>query len=375
MENKKDFVLVSVYLVIVVILFLLPTGFQKNIYYNAENVKAKVLEVDNSGVYEVGLYKQGEQNVKVKFINGSKEGKDAWGVNLLSGSMGVDKLFVPGEIAYALVEKTDQGEISHVNVLEHYRIGGEILIVATFGVLLIIFSGIVGIRTIMSFLLVILSILKLLIPLLLKGYNPLVVSLLVGTIISVFTIFLVSGVNNRSYSALLGTLACSLITFLVSLIFKKILYINGTELPWAESLLYSGMNDLDLAGIMQGAIYLSCLGAILDLAVDIAASLEEIRLNKPDISSGDLVKSGLSIGKTIVGSQTTTLLLAYMGSYISIMMVYMVQGTPIINILTTKAIASEILFTFVGCIGLVFVAPLTSFMYLFFRNRRVESKA
>lgn len=375
MENKKDFVLVSVYLVIVVILFLLPTGFQKNIYYNAENVKAKVLEVDNSGVYEVGLYKQGEQNVKVKFINGSKEGKDAWGVNLLSGSMGVDKLFVPGEIAYALVEKTDQGEISHVNVLEHYRIGGEILIVATFGVLLIIFSGIVGIRTIMSFLLVILSILKLLIPLLLKGYNPLVVSLLVGTIISVFTIFLVSGVNNRSYSALLGTLACSLITFLVSLIFKKILYINGTELPWAESLLYSGMNDLDLAGIMPGAIYLSCLGAILDLAVDIAASLEEIRLNKPDISSGDLVKSGLSIGKTIVGSQTTTLLLAYMGSYISIMMVYMVQGTPIINILTTKAIASEILFTFVGCIGLVFVAPLTSFMYLFFRNRRVESKA
>ena len=72
------------------------------------------------------------------------------------------------------------------------------------------------------------------------------------------------------------------------------------------------------------------------------------------------MKSGLNIGKSVVGSQTTTLLLAYMGSSITIMMVYMVQGTPLMNILNSKPISAEILHTFVGCIGLVLVSPLTA---------------
>lgn len=370
LNNKKDVTFIIIYLIVVGILFLIPTGFQKNIYHNSENVKVRVLEIDNSGVYEVGLFKQGDQNVYVEFLNGSRKGEKHWGVNLLRGSMEADKLFLPGELGFALVERDNNDEIVHVNMVDHYRLGGEIFIAATFGVLLIIFSGTVGIRTILSFILAILAILKILIPNLLKGYNPLLVSLFVGALISFFTIFLVSGINIRSYSAILGTLCCSIITFIVSLIFKNLLKLNGTELPMAESLLYTGFTNIDLSGVLQGAVYLSCLGAILDLAVDIAASLEEITINKPTISNADLIKSGLTIGKTIVGSQTTTLLLAYMGSYITIMMVYMAQGTPILNILTTKAIASEILFTFVGCIGLVFVAPLTSFMYLFLRNKR-----
>ena len=73
-----------------------------------------------------------------------------------------------------------------------------------------------------------------------------------------------------------------------------------------------------------------------------------------------VVHTFLYIGKSVVGSQTTTLLFAYMGSYLSVMMVYMAQGTPILNILNSKTIAAEILHTFVGCIGLVLVSPLTS---------------
>lgn len=99
---------------------------------------------------------------------------------------------------------------------------------------------------------------------------------------------------------------------------------------------------------------------MLDLAIDISSALEEIVNNSPNVTKPELMKSGLNIGKSVVGSQTTTLLLAYMGSYITIMMVYMAQATPFMNILNSKPIAAEILHAFVGCIELVLVSPLTS---------------
>lgn len=128
----------------------------------------------------------------------------------------------------------------------------------------------------------------------------------------------------------------------------------------SESLLYAGYLNLDLTMIFQAGIYLASSGAVLDLAVDISSALDEVVINSPDITSSKLIKSGLNIGKSIVGSQTTTLLFAYMGSYLSVMMVYMAQGTPLLNILNSKVISAEILHTFIGCIGLVLVSPLTS---------------
>ena len=147
---------------------------------------------------------------------------------------------------------------------------------------------------------------------------------------------------------------------------------HGAVMQWSESLLYAGYSNLDLTAIFQAGIYLACSGAILDLAIDISSALDEIIVNNPNIGKGQLIKSGLTIGKSVVGSQTTTLLLAYMGSYISIMMVYMAQGTPLMSIFNTKMIASEILHTFVGCIGLVLVSPLTSLICGFIYERDIN---
>ncbi|MEG0502732.1 MAG: YibE/F family protein, partial [Cellulosilyticaceae bacterium] len=108
------------------------------------------------------------------------------------------------------------------------------------------------------------------------------------------------------------------------------------------------------------SIYLACSGAMVDLSIDISAAIEEVIDKKPDITRKEILLSGMNIGKSVVGTQATTLLLAYMGSFIAVMMVYMAQGTPLLNILNSKSIASEVLHTFVGCIGLVIVSPLTA---------------
>lgn len=98
----------------------------------------------------------------------------------------------------------------------------------------------------------------------------------------------------------------------------------------------------------------------MDLSVDITSAIYEVVEKRPDISSVQAIKSGMNVGKDAMGTMTTTLLLAYSGGYISLLMVFMAQGTPIDHILNYKYVASEILDTVVGSFGLITVAPFTA---------------
>lgn len=358
--NKKELIFIVVFLVLIYIMSAIPTGFEKQIYVNSEGVRARVISVDNSGMYKTGMVTQGGQNCEVKIETGSHKGERVTGVNLFVGKYEFDKIFKEGDIAWVLLEFDDEGSILYANMIDYYRIDKQIFLIGLFVLTIVIFSGFTGVRTLLSFAFAILSIWKILIPFMLKGYNPLLVGLIVGNTLTVTTLLLVAGFTKKAYAAILSSIGCSLLTAFIAVIFTRYFNIDGTVMQWSESLLYAGFMSLDLTSIFVAGIYLACSGAILDLSIDISAALEEIVKNNSNITKIELIKSGLSIGKSVVGSQTTTLLLAYMGSYISVMMVYMAQGTPIMNILNSKAIAAEILHTFIGCIGLVFVSPLTS---------------
>nr|WP_307992813.1 YibE/F family protein [uncultured Niameybacter sp.] len=342
------------------ILLIMPTGFEKQMYVNAESVKAKVLATNESTVYNNGLLKQGSQVCEVELLNGSFKGEVVEAVNFLTGKLEFDKIFQVGDRALVLVEKSNEGELVFVNMLDHYRVNVEWFIIIVFMIALLVFSGTTGIRTIISFIFSLLAIWKVLIPMLLKGYQPMIVGLIIGLTMATVTLILVGGFTKKAYCAIGGTVVASLLTCLMAMGFGVLFKVDGTVMAWSESLLYAGFEGLNLTQIYQAAIYLSCSGAIVDLAMDLAAALEEVVEKKPDLSGKEIWLSGMKIGRSVVGSQVTTLLLAYMGSFIGVMMVYMAQGTPMISILNSKSIASEILHTFVGCIGLVIVSPITT---------------
>lgn len=358
--KNKDIIFSLLCVIAIVILLMIPTGFEKQIYKNSESVKSEVISVDNSNVVEIGLIKQGEQRCKIKVLNGDFKGKIVEGVNLLNGNLETDKIFQTGDTAFVLIEKSESGEFIFANMIDHYRINLEILLVSLFIIVLIIFSGSTGVRTIISFVFTLTCIIKVFIPMLLKGYHPIYLALIIGVLISIVTLILVGGFTKKAYCAIFGSVLASLITCMLAIVFGNMFNIHGSIMQWSESLIYAGYQNLNLTLIYQAGIYLSCSGAILDLAIDISAAIDELVDKKPTISRKEILFSGMTIGKSIVGSQTTTLLLAYMGSFIGVMMVYMAQGTPLISILNTKFISSEILHTFVGCIGLVIVSPLTS---------------
>lgn len=373
--QKRELIFTLFFLAVIVILAYLPTGFARQIYVNSEGAKARVLEVNNSGVYVNGIIRQGDQRCSIELISGAHKGEAAEAINLLNGKMDIDKLFEPGDIAWVIVENRPDQSIAFVNMVDHYRVDKELLLIGLFAVLIIVFSGFTGVRTLLSFTFALLAIWKLIIPLTLKGFPPILVGLVVGCIITVATLLMVAGLSKKAYAAIGGAIACSLITCILSIVFTKYFGIHGAVLQWSESLLYAGYQNLDLTQVYMAAVYLACSGAILDLAIDISAALDELVVHKPDITRSDLIRSGLTIGKSIVGSQTTTLLLAYMGSYLSIMMVYMAQATPFLSIFNSKTIAAEVLLTFVGCIGLVLVAPATSLIssFLYHKHRKTAT--
>lgn len=370
--HNKNTIFSIICLIAIGILLLIPTGFEKQIYTNSESVKADVLSTDESAIYDTGLIKQGDQICEVEILSGNFKGEKVRAVNLLTGSLETDKIFNAGDKVFILLEKSKDGNIVFANMIDHYRLNLEVLLIGLFVIVLVIFSGSTGIRTVISFAFTLICILKLFVPMLLKGYHPILLALFIGILISTVTLILVGGFTKKAYCAILGSVFASLVTCILAIIFGNVFKIHGTVMQWSESLLYSGFQDLNLTLIYQSGIYLSCSGAILDLAIDISASIDELVDNNPKLSKKEILLSGITIGRSIVGSQTTTLLLAYMGGFIGVMMVYMAQGTPFLSILNTRFISSEILQTFVGCIGLVIVSPLTATIcsYVYTKNSK-----
>lgn len=370
--NRKDLIFTLIFLFLSIVLVFIPTGFERDIYYNAVGAKALVLETDESTVIQTGLFRQGEQRCRIRILSGEHKGYEGDAVNLLSGSLKDDKMFIPGEKAWTLVERDRDDNVIFINMIDHYRLSKEIALAIILIAALIAFSKLRGVRTILSFVFAFLLIWKILIPFTLKGYNPLIVSSLVLIVMTFFTLLLISGVNKRAFSAILGSVSAIIITVFLSSAATEYLGIHGSVLEQSESLLYSGFMNLDLTSLFSGVVILSAGGAIMDLSIDVSAAMWEVNEHAKTITRRELFKSGMEVGRAGVGTQCTTLLLAYMGSFLTVMMVYMAQSTPILNILTSKSIASEILQTVIGALSLILVTPLTCIFASFIFKKNTE---
>lgn len=368
-KYRKDIAFIIAFILASAFLLLIPTGFERAIYVNAVGAKAEVLSTDDRGIIQTGLFRTGDQRCHVRVLSGEHKGLEMDGINLLSGSLKEDKVFVPGDTAWVLIERDTDGNPIFINLIDYYRIGTEWILVIAFALILIAFAGIRGIRMILSFVFAFFAIWKMLIPAVLKGASPFLMCTLTLILLTLVTLPMVSGVNRRSLAAICGALLSMLITLLLSLFMTRILRIHGSVLESSEALLYSGFMTLDLTSLFAGVVCLSAGGAIMDLSIDVSAAMWEVKEHSPLIGAKALFASAMEVGRAGVGTQITTLLLAYMGSYLTLMMVYMAQATPIPNIFTSKSIAAEILQTLVGAMGIVMVTPLTALMgMLFFRG-------
>lgn len=210
--KKKTFGPVLLWICLLIILLVLPTGYENALSYrNADRVAALVLSTDESDIVDTGLVRSGEQRCKVRILGGQFKGTEITAVNRLNGSLAEDKLFSGGDKAFVVVSHSG-GEITTVYMTDHFRLDKEAILAGLFLLLLLLFALDTGLRAILSFVDTILLIWKVLVPGLLKGWNPILVAMLLVLLLTFLVLSLIYGWDRRCLAATLGAALGILVT-------------------------------------------------------------------------------------------------------------------------------------------------------------------
>lgn len=358
--TRRDRLFCLVVIMVTIALHILPTGFDTRAPAQSIFCQARVLATDDARLRTLGVVTTGIQTVTMELLDGPLSGQTVTAHNEILGKMELDKRFQPGDRALAVLTLDAQGDIAVAVAHDFYRLDVELLLFGLFALSLVIFAGWTGAKALLSFVFSAYTIWKLLVPALLSGWNPIVVALMITTLLLAVIIFLVAGLSPRGVVAFLGALLGILATCAMSLLFGTIFRVHGSVLPFSETLLHMGFGHLDLTQIFLAAIFLGCSGAVMDLAMDVATSMAEVTAANPTLTFSQLLRSGLRVGQAVVGTMTTTLLLAYSGTATALLMLLMAQGISLPIIMNTTYVAAEILRTVVGSFGMVLVAPCTA---------------
>jgi uncharacterized membrane protein len=349
----------------VVILFSIGIGLiPMDKYYqrSAANREARciVLQTDNQFVFQRGTVRQGDQKVTVRILDGPNRNRKIEVLNILQGAAELEWFYQAGEkaiIGYSL----DGDKIVGARMLEPLRETHLALLFILFILALLLLAGWTGVKAIITFIFTILVIWKVLLPYSLEGkFDPVLLAVFIVAGLCFITIFMIAGFNRKALGAFLGAFSGCVFTWVILLLFGGPLKVNGATSSFSTTLRYSGYEHLDLLNLFYAAVILSATGAIMDVAIDIAAAMAEIKEKRPDIGRWELIRSGINIGRLVIGTMSTTLLLAYTGGALTMLMFLLARGISIWRIFNMNYVASELLKTLSGTIGLTLVVPFTA---------------
>ncbi|MDK2867150.1 MAG: hypothetical protein PWP51_339 [Clostridiales bacterium] len=246
---------------------------------------------------------------------------------------------------------------------EYQRTDALIYLALVFGALLILFGRRQGINTLVSLSLTVLAIFFVFIPAILSGFNIYLWTIAVCIFVTLTTLLIINGYNQKSYCAIIGCFSGVLVSAALTLFLNSALKLTGfVDEDSAYLMFINPDNPIDLKGIIYAAILIGALGAIMDVAMSIASSLYELKQSSPGLSRSALFRSGLNIGKDIMGTMSNTLILAYIGSSLSFVLLMVSYNPSVIDVLNREVIVTEILQALIGSLGILFTMPLTAFI-------------
>jgi len=338
-------------------------------------VRAKVLEVIDSNLTKEGNIPGvyiGTQKLKVEILSGKYKGHKFTLTNSrLHGDLVYDVVAEEGmEIVLAI--KESNGKLPSMVIDTYARDKVLYALIFLFIIVLIMVGGLKGLMALISLILTGLLIGFFMLPMMFRGYSPVPLAIITATIVIFLSLILIGGLNRKSYSAIIGTTAGVLIAGVISLISGEIAHLTGITGEASEQLIYvvSGF-PLNIKGIMFAGIIISSLGAVMDVGMSIASVIFEIHRKIPELNKKELFDSGMNVGKDIIGTMANTLILAFTGGALCIMILLMAYNMPYFRAINLNTVSTEIIQGLSGSIGLVLTVPITSFIsVLFIANKK-----
>jgi uncharacterized membrane protein len=319
---------------------------------------AKVIEIQDSSQMVGGL-RLGFQVVTARIVSGPFRGETIIVRNQFVGNVLLDRPVAPGDRAFFMLDVQD-GTIVRSKLVDYDRKIWHFILFALFGLALLLFAGYTGLRAFVSFVFTAVVVVRILLPGLLEGYDPLLMCTGLAAGIATVTLLLVGGVGIRALAAILGVTLGLTLTTILTLVTGQVLHIQGAASNFAVQLAFAGYSNLNLDRIFYGAVVLAASGALTDIGISVSASMEEVVRANPSLSVRRLIRSGLQVGRAALGTMITTLLLAYTGYSLFFVLLLRSKQTPLVRILTLNVISAEILRTLVGSTGMIMVVPVTA---------------
>ena len=252
---------------------------------------------------------------------------------------------------------------SHVaTVYEYNRLPALAVIVALFLIATVAVGGKVGAKSLVALAMTLVCLFWILIPLLMKGAPTLLTVFLVCAYITVVTMVILGGVQRKTVCAALGTIAGTALALLFGLAAQGLARVDGLRLTDVEPLLQLRQTGtpLGLRGLLVGGIVISALGAVMDVAMSIASALTEVHTVAPNRSARELFRSGMNIGRDMVGTMTNTLILAFLGSGFALIIYLYSLGLSPYQLISSSYLTIEVVSSISSSIGVILSVPLTA---------------
>ena len=343
-----------------------PLLSDDNFYF----VKGQVQEVieDNTTNKEVN---GGSQTVKVKITSGKYKGKTCeannmngylYGTYCKKGTKVIVQLSSFGEELSGSIYGFDRGAFIWI-------------IIAILGVALFLVGGKRGIKSMLALVFTFICIIYLYIPLMYIGFSPFWAAVIITIITTIVTMYLISGIAVKTLCAILGTVIGVLLAGLSAWLFGRVADIDGYNVSNIETLAYVGqITNIQIGGLLFSGILIASLGAVMDVAMSVSSAISEIHDKAPQLGCLELFKSGMNVGRDMMGTMSNTLILAFVGSAVSELVINYAYNLPFRQIINSYNIGIEIMQGVSGSIGVILTVPAVAVVTAWMLTRGAHAK-
>ncbi|MDC7222428.1 MAG: YibE/F family protein [Spirochaetales bacterium] len=306
----------------------------------------------------------GSQDLLVELLTGSHRGEVVEAKNKLTPYNSV--LGKTGRFLIVIVDEITVGKQKgrfSVRVFNYFRAPFIYLLGLLFFGSLIVVGRRKGLMSGIGLLYTFLCVLTIFLPLVLRGYSPILAAILLVIVVSTVSLILLNGVSRKSLCCILGTVSGVVLSGLILKLFGTLIHISGFNTNDTETLLLiSQKTGLKVRDILYSGILIASLGAIMDIAMSVVSSMNEVKNHRPDSSPSALFKAGMNVGKDVIGTMSNTLILVFTGTSLNLLIIissFSVQYNQFTNMNRT---AIEITQALSGSLALVLTVPITAFI-------------
>jgi uncharacterized membrane protein len=248
-------------------------------------------------------------------------------------------------------------------IYEYNRFPGLLLVIGAFLAVTVLVGGKVGIKSLVSLGLTVAALIFVLLPLLLRGWPTILTTFLISVLVTAATFVILGGVDKKTVCACLGTLAGIALATLFGMAAQAVLAIDGYRQEYAEALLQlrqTGESTIGITGLVTAGVIVSALGAVMDVAMSISSAVQELTRVNPELAARDLMRSGMNIGRDMVGTMTNTLILATLGSGMTLILYIYSLGLQPWQLLSSSYMSLEAVSGVASSIGVMLAVPFTA---------------